>query len=173
MDKLIHLLAGFVIATSARSLGVSKAVTFGFTASVGVAKEVYDAQGHGTPEVLDALATAAGGVLGALAVDPNDQQRYRVLHGAVPWSPNAFALAQVDSVARCVHVPVQPLTWSLAGPAATRYDGYSIKRHIVLADTLSAPMIRHEATHALTGVLHGDVRETAVFTARCNNWPAR
>ena len=38
----------------------------GASALLGISKEVYDSRGHGTAEVADAVATAVGGVVGAV-----------------------------------------------------------------------------------------------------------
>ena len=41
-------------------------LAIGASVILGIAKEVYDSRGHGTVEVLDAVATIAGGVVGAI-----------------------------------------------------------------------------------------------------------
>lgn len=61
IDKIAHTLAGAVIAAALLPLGVIPALLAVVVAAVG--KEVWDAQGHGTPDHIDALATVIGGVL--------------------------------------------------------------------------------------------------------------
>lgn len=61
LDKITHALAGAVIAAALLPLGVTPALLAIVIAAVG--KELWDAQGHGTPDVYDAMATVAGGVL--------------------------------------------------------------------------------------------------------------
>jgi len=81
-DKMKHLLAGYVISNVSsgmlqlylpddlkhRKLLVGL-IGFGAGALAGVAKEVIDAQGYGTPSVQDAVATALGAGLGTLTID--------------------------------------------------------------------------------------------------------
>jgi hypothetical protein len=62
-DKLAHFLAGIAVAAVAYPFGLIAAMLA--TVIVAVGKELWDAQGNGTPEPLDAVATLAGG--GALA----------------------------------------------------------------------------------------------------------
>lgn len=61
LDKITHALAGAAIAAALLPLGVTPALLAIVIAAVG--KELWDAQGHGTPDVYDAMATVAGGVL--------------------------------------------------------------------------------------------------------------
>jgi len=61
LDKITHTLAGAAIAAALLPFGVIPAVLAVVVAGVG--KEVWDAQGHGTPDRIDALVTVAGGVL--------------------------------------------------------------------------------------------------------------
>lgn len=61
LDKITHALAGAAIAAALLPLGVTPALLAVIVAAVG--KELWDAQGHGTPDHIDALATVAGGVL--------------------------------------------------------------------------------------------------------------
>lgn len=65
-DKLLHFVAGSIC--SAVVYLITRNLTFAIGASVilGIAKEVYDSRGHGTVEVLDAVATALGGVVVAV-----------------------------------------------------------------------------------------------------------
>ena len=58
-DKLLHLLAGIAIAAVVYPFGVIPALLAVILAAVG--KELWYAQGHGTPDHIDALATVAGG----------------------------------------------------------------------------------------------------------------
>ena len=60
-DKLLHILAGAAIAAALLPWGVIPALLAVVVAAVG--KELWDAQGHGTPDHIDALVTVAGGVL--------------------------------------------------------------------------------------------------------------
>jgi hypothetical protein len=60
-DKLLHLLAGIATAAGVYPFGILWACLAVCLAAVG--KELWDAQGHGTPDRIDALATVAGGVL--------------------------------------------------------------------------------------------------------------
>lgn len=60
-DKITHTLAGAAIAAALLPWGVIPALLAVVIAAVG--KEVWDAQGHGTPDRIDALATVIGGVL--------------------------------------------------------------------------------------------------------------
>lgn len=61
LEKITHALAGAAIAAALLPLGVTPALLAIVIAAVG--KELWDAQGHGTPDVYDAMATVAGGVL--------------------------------------------------------------------------------------------------------------
>lgn len=61
IDKITHTLAGAAIAAALLPWGVIPALLAVIVAAVG--KELWDAQGHGTPDVYDALATVIGGVL--------------------------------------------------------------------------------------------------------------
>lgn len=60
LDKITHTLAGAAIAAALLPFGVIPALLAVFIAAVG--KEVWDAQGHGTPDKLDAIATVFGGI---------------------------------------------------------------------------------------------------------------
>jgi len=61
LDKITHTLAGAAIAAALLPWGVIPALLAVVVAAVG--KEVWDAQGHGTPDNTDALVTVIGGVL--------------------------------------------------------------------------------------------------------------
>lgn len=60
-DKITHTLAGAAIAAALLPFGAILALLAVIVAAVG--KEVWDAQGHGTPDRIDALVTCIGGVL--------------------------------------------------------------------------------------------------------------
>lgn len=60
-DKLIHLLAGIAIAAVVYPFGILWAIAAVFLAAVG--KEAYDSTGRGHVELLDAVATLAGGAV--------------------------------------------------------------------------------------------------------------
>lgn len=59
LDKITHALAGAAIAAALLPWGVVPALLAVIVAAIG--KEAWDAQGHGTPDRIDALATVAGG----------------------------------------------------------------------------------------------------------------
>lgn len=59
LDKITHTLAGAAIAAALLPFGVIPALLAVLVAAVG--KELWDAQGHGTPDRIDALATILGG----------------------------------------------------------------------------------------------------------------
>ena len=59
IDKIAHTLAGASIAAAMLPFGVIPSLLAVVVAAVG--KELWDAQGHGTPDRIDALATVAGG----------------------------------------------------------------------------------------------------------------
>jgi len=59
LDKITHTLAGAAIAAALLPWGVIPALLAVIVAAVG--KEVWDAQGHGTPDHIDALVTISGG----------------------------------------------------------------------------------------------------------------
>lgn len=61
IDKIAHTLAGAAIAAALLPFGVIPALLAVLVAAVG--KEIWDAQGHGTPDHIDALVTVLGGVL--------------------------------------------------------------------------------------------------------------
>lgn len=69
-DKLLHLLAGITIAALVYPFGILWACLAVFIAAIG--KEAYDSTGRGHVELLDALATVAGGsvLLGWYSVQP-------------------------------------------------------------------------------------------------------
>jgi hypothetical protein len=59
IDKITHTLAGAAIAAALLPWGVGPALMAVAAAAVG--KELWDAQGHGTPDHIDALVTILGG----------------------------------------------------------------------------------------------------------------
>ena len=61
LDKITHTFAGAAIAAALLPWGIIPAVLAVVVAGVG--KEVWYAQGHGTPDQVGALATVIGGVL--------------------------------------------------------------------------------------------------------------
>ena len=61
LDKIAHTLAGAAIAAALLPWGVIPALLAVIVAAVG--KELWDAQGHGTPDHIDALVTCIGGAL--------------------------------------------------------------------------------------------------------------
>ena len=61
IDKITHTLAGAAIAAALLPWGVIPALLAVLVAAVG--KELWDAQGHGTPDHIDALVTVIGGVI--------------------------------------------------------------------------------------------------------------
>lgn len=61
LDKVTHTMAGAALAAALLPWGVIPALLAVVVAAVG--KEVWDAQGHGTPDHIDALVTVIGGVL--------------------------------------------------------------------------------------------------------------
>jgi hypothetical protein len=65
-DKLLHFVAGLICSAVVYLITGSPIIAFSASALLGAAKEVYDSRGHGTVEVLDAVATVAGGVVGAI-----------------------------------------------------------------------------------------------------------
>ena len=67
-DKLLHFVAGFAVSIVAYVVTSSATIAFSLSALLGIGKEVYDSRGHGTVEVLDAVATALGGVVGVILV---------------------------------------------------------------------------------------------------------
>lgn len=65
-DKLLHFVAGSICAVFVYAVIGSPILAIGASALLGIAKEVYDSRGHGTVEVLDAVATAVGGIVGVI-----------------------------------------------------------------------------------------------------------
>ncbi len=65
-DKIKHFIAGAIASAFVYAITGSPTLTFGASVALGIAKEVYDSRGHGTVEVLDAVATGLGGVVGII-----------------------------------------------------------------------------------------------------------
>lgn len=66
-DKALHFAAGMLIAVI---VGLLTTPIAGLLAAslAGIIKETIDATGRGTPEVVDLMATVAGGIIGMAAV---------------------------------------------------------------------------------------------------------
>ncbi|CAB4165451.1 hypothetical protein UFOVP820_49 [uncultured Caudovirales phage] len=64
IDKQAHFWWGWAIATTVYPSGVF--VSIFLTIFLALAKELWDREGHGTCDFYDALATALGGIMGAL-----------------------------------------------------------------------------------------------------------
>ncbi|WP_320046505.1 hypothetical protein [uncultured Ilyobacter sp.] len=62
-DKMVHLLAGALVALVTLLLTGSNLVGIIMAATVGTWKEWWDSKGHGKVEFADLLATVTGGVL--------------------------------------------------------------------------------------------------------------
>lgn len=60
-DKAFHFLAGWAIAATFQSVPLIAAA---LVAVAAIGKEIWDKRGHGTPELMDAVATLLGGVCG-------------------------------------------------------------------------------------------------------------
>lgn len=66
-DKVLHFLGGAAIGVSIVCFGGSIGASILAAAAIGLAKEAWDAFGHGTPDVADFAVTALGGLFGAVA----------------------------------------------------------------------------------------------------------
>ena len=66
IDKQAHILAGAAIASTLVAYGAVAGVAFGVAVFFGVAKELWDMTGRGTPDRWDAFWT----VVGAMVVLP-------------------------------------------------------------------------------------------------------
>lgn len=64
IDKQAHFWWGWAIAATVTPAGMVTAIFL--AAALGAAKEFWDSKGHGTPDKLDWVATAVGGIAGAL-----------------------------------------------------------------------------------------------------------
>lgn len=67
-DKLLHFVAGSICSAVVYLISGNLTLAIGASVALGISKEVYDSRGHGTVEVLDAVATIAGGVVGAILI---------------------------------------------------------------------------------------------------------
>lgn len=73
-DKVAHFGIGYAIGATTTALTSKQkpivSISAGFLAGtlVGVGKELYDAQGHGTPSFKDALWTSIGSGLGSVTI---------------------------------------------------------------------------------------------------------
>lgn len=61
LDKAFHFLAGWAIAATFQSAPLIAAA---LVAMAAIGKEIWDKRGHGTPELMDVVATLLGGVCG-------------------------------------------------------------------------------------------------------------
>ena len=67
-DKLLHFVAGLIASAVVYLIFENLTLAIGASVILGIAQEVYDSRGHGTVEVLDAVATAVGGAVGAVII---------------------------------------------------------------------------------------------------------
>lgn len=67
-DKVKHFLGGTAIGLVVAMLSGNPVIGFAAGVVVAAAKEVYDAQGHGTPSLQDLIVTIAGSALGAFGL---------------------------------------------------------------------------------------------------------
>jgi len=68
-DKVLHMGAGAGVAAVGSGAGLSWQQSCALSAAAGIGKEAYDATGRGTPEAMDAIATAAAGCALAYLID--------------------------------------------------------------------------------------------------------
>lgn len=61
LDKAFHFIAGWAIAATFQSVPLVATALVGAAA---VGKEIWDKRGHGTPELMDIVATLLGGIAG-------------------------------------------------------------------------------------------------------------
>lgn len=74
MDKIYHIVVGiglgFIFAAILfrliKSKDISLMISYMLVLSIGFFKELYDVYYDGTPELLDAIVTAVGGLLGGM-----------------------------------------------------------------------------------------------------------
>lgn len=66
LDKLLHLLAGFVIYMVFMAFFALHSVAFVAVIVAAVGKELYDKYNDGVPDIVDVYYTLGGGVLGVL-----------------------------------------------------------------------------------------------------------
>ena len=67
-DKLMHGIAGFIFGLFICFMAKSCALALLAAVILGILKEIYDHFDHGTVEVLDAVATVLGGVVGVILI---------------------------------------------------------------------------------------------------------
>lgn len=67
-DKIKHFIAGAIASAFVYAITGSPILAFGASVALGISKEIYDSRGHGAVEVLDAVATALGGVVGTMII---------------------------------------------------------------------------------------------------------
>ena len=67
-DKIKHFIAGAITSIVVYVATFDATIAVSLSALLGVGKEVYDSRGHGTVEVLDAVATVLGGVVGVILI---------------------------------------------------------------------------------------------------------
>ena len=67
-DKIKHFGAGAIASAFGYAVTGDWAIGVSASALLGGGKEVYDSRGHGTVEVLDAVATGLGGVVGVVLI---------------------------------------------------------------------------------------------------------
>lgn len=77
-DKVVHLLAGALIALTALLFTGSVLIAVAMAVIAGGWKEWWDSRGHGQVELADLVATIAGGVLAVVCVE-----LYRFIVGAL------------------------------------------------------------------------------------------
>lgn len=62
-DKVLHVLAGGIVALVVLLLGLGPITAIGLSLLAGVAKETWDATGRGTVDVWDVVFTVLGSIL--------------------------------------------------------------------------------------------------------------
>ena len=67
-DKIKHFRAGAIASIVVYVATFNTTIAVLFSVLLGIGKEAYDAQGHGTVEVLDAVATVVGGIVGTVII---------------------------------------------------------------------------------------------------------
>lgn len=67
-DKIKHFIAGAIASIVVYVVTLDATIALAFSVLLGIGKEVYDSRGHGTVEVLDAVATVLGGVVGVILI---------------------------------------------------------------------------------------------------------
>ncbi|GLI56319.1 hypothetical protein PM10SUCC1_18330 [Propionigenium maris DSM 9537] len=77
-DKVVHLLAGALIALTALLLTGNSLIAVAMAVVAGAWKEWWDSRGHGQVELADLMATIVGGILAVTSVE-----LYRFIIGAL------------------------------------------------------------------------------------------